>query len=434
MQASVIIPVWNGESVISACLDALYAHSGEALLEVICVDNASLDQSATQIAGAYPQVQLFCQPVNLGFAGGVNVGLQAAQGDLLILLNQDCVVQPGWLVALVQAFANHPRLGIAGCTILNADGTVNHAGARLQRPAAYSEHLTTIAGVEPQSVEYVTGAAFAIRQQAWQAVGKFDEDFYPAYYEESDYCFRARNKGFEIAHVPEARVKHLFSSREWQSDPVKHTANQHRARYRFVGKHFRDGEMSAFFTAELADIEAERYFDQEIGRVIAARDTLRDLRRILQSRRRDLENLPLSATYERHLMVGFTQILRQSLATAQTMYPSRTATLPGDLAEAWQAARQRLDSLQQQEYALLTRIYFRAPSEQRLESTARRLLRLLVLRPLSFLIGRDYLLLSQLNTIHVARMDQLSKMQRLLEQQIDCRLSLLETLVDYDYR
>ncbi|MCA9921511.1 MAG: glycosyltransferase, partial [Anaerolineales bacterium] len=128
MEATIVIPVWHGEQVILDCLKAVFAHSGEQLLEVICVDNASHDASATLIRDNFPQVTVLSQPVNLGFAGGVNTGLRAANGDMLILLNQDCMVQSGWLDALIEAAAANPALGIVGAHVLNADGSVNHAG------------------------------------------------------------------------------------------------------------------------------------------------------------------------------------------------------------------------------------------------------------------------------------------------------------------
>ncbi|MBN1247210.1 MAG: glycosyltransferase, partial [Anaerolineae bacterium] len=85
MQTSVIVPVWNGSADIEACLKAVYEHSGGELLEVICLDNASEDDSVERIRKHFPQVRLLQQPINLGFAGGVNVGVDAARGDLLVL-------------------------------------------------------------------------------------------------------------------------------------------------------------------------------------------------------------------------------------------------------------------------------------------------------------------------------------------------------------
>ena len=182
MEMSIIIPVWNGAAVVPDCLDAVYAHSGGALLEVICVDNASRDGSGDLIADAYPQVRLIRQPVNLGFAGGVNAGIEAARGSVFVLLNQDCVVQPGWLDALLHAFQARPECGIAGGTILDQDGVVDHAGAMIRRPDAIGVHLTDVGDGQPRTVEYVTGTVFAIRRQTWDVVGRFDEGFYPAYY------------------------------------------------------------------------------------------------------------------------------------------------------------------------------------------------------------------------------------------------------------
>jgi GT2 family glycosyltransferase len=433
MQASVVIPVWNGAAVVADCLDAVYAHSGDRLLEVICVDNDSRDDSAMVISEHFPSVRLLRQPVNLGFAGGVNAGIQAAQGDVFVLLNQDCVVQPGWLEVLVDALDRHPEFGVAGCMVLDPDGSVNHAGATIRRPDAYGVHLTEVGPGEPRAVEYVTGTVFALRRQTWDEVGAFDEGYYPAYYEESDYCYRARRRGFEVAYVPDARVVHLFSSREWQADPVKHTANQHRARYRFVCKHFDGCETADFFEAERAALEGERYFDQVVGRTIAARDTLRALVDILERRRADLGEA-VSPTHRRQLQVGFTGVLRRSFAAAEELSPDRSRTACIELAEERQAVDERLQELRQREYDLLGRIYFRAPSDNQPESTLKRLFRLLILRPLSFLIGRDYLLLSELNTLHVARMDRLQRHVDLMHRELGRRLSLLEILTDYDYR
>jgi GT2 family glycosyltransferase len=436
MQASIVIPVWNGASVVSDCLDAIYAHCGDELLEVICLDNASRDDSAILIADRFPQVRLIHQPVNLGFAGGVNAGIEVAQGDISVLLNQDSMVQPGWLAALIQVFEHRPEFGIAGCTIYDPDGTVNHAGAMIRRPDAYGVHLTGIGDGQPRAVEYVTGTAFAIRRQAWDYVGQFDEGYYPAYYEESDYCYRARRKGIETVYVPEARVTHLFSSRDWQVEPTRHTANQHRSRYRFVCKHFDGREVAEFFEAEYAAVEAESYFDQAVGRAMAARDTLRGLADILERCRLDLGESPPS-TQRRQLDVGFTQVLRQSLAVARRLIQGELLEPASELNQAWRAANERAQVLRQREHDLLTRIYFKAPADDRPEPTVKRWFRLLVLRPLSFLIGRDYLLLAELNTVHVARMDQMDKMDELYQlsrDQWERRLELLEILTDYDYR
>src|SRR5262245_32586946 len=106
---SIIIPVWNGASVISQCLESVFASADDEMLEVVCVDNGSHDDSAARIASQYPQVRLILQPVNLGFAGGVNAGMAVARGHVFVLLNQDCLSEHDWLLAIGKAFEDHPQ-------------------------------------------------------------------------------------------------------------------------------------------------------------------------------------------------------------------------------------------------------------------------------------------------------------------------------------
>jgi GT2 family glycosyltransferase len=321
--ATVVIPVWNGASVLQQCLAALYANSGPALEAVIAVDNGSADDSVACIEREFPQVQLIRSSFNLGFAGGVNLGIEAAASSLVVLLNQDCLVDPGWLAALCAGLAGDPQAAIAGCTIYNADHSVNHAGARLQLPLAYSQHLTAIAPA-PTRVEYVTGAVFAIRRTAWETLGPLDEDFYPAYYEEADYCHRASRHGWGVLYVPAAGAHHLQSSRAWRSDPLLHCSHQHRARYRFVAKHFAGGALADFLAAEQGALAAEEWLDQALGRALAARRTLRELDGALVRRRQELGD-DLSAADRRRLEVEMAVLaqaaFQRSCQLAQRSHP-----------------------------------------------------------------------------------------------------------------
>lgn len=425
MQATVVIPVWNGESVLEACLTAVFNHSQPHLQEVICVENNSQDGSRQLIATQFPQVTLLPQPTNLGFAGGVNVGLRAAKTELLVLLNQDCLVQPGWLTALCQAVQTDPSLGIVGGKIVNSDGSLNHAGAFLERPLAYGRHHTT----ENQPIDYVTGAMFGITRRAWEAVGEFDEGFYPAYFEEVDYCYRARQAGFAIGCATEATAVHLFNNKSWQADPIRHNANQHAMRYRFVAKQYSSAELAAFFPAETEAIQREIYYEQAIGRLLGLRQLLNGLETVHAARAAHL-NSHRSAAEARSMATGFTQLLHLASDAAIRTGLNRPPEPPTALETVWQGTWQQLQALQQQEHELLTRIYFIAPGAGASEPRWKRLWRLLVLRPFSFLVGRDYYLMAQLNTIHVARLDQMNKLNRLIER----RLHLLETTLRYEHR
>ena len=326
---TVVIPVWNGAEVIADCLRNLYTHSGTALRRVVAVDNASPDDSVAVIERAFPQVHLVHASFNLGFAGGINLGVERAfaedELDAVVLLNQDCLVEPQWLDALCAGLDGDAEAAIAGCTLLNADGAVNHAGARLDLPLAYSHHLTDVTAA-PTRMDYVTGAVFAIRRAAWQMLGPLDEDFYPAYYEEADYCYRARRRGWGVLYVPSAQVRHLQMSRQWRKDPLLHWTQQHRARYRFIAKHFSGGDLAAFFAAEHAALAGEAWFDQMMGRLLAARHVLRGLDATLQRRCRELEEQPGLAD-KRQLEVGFADLAQASMQRAISFTQPTARTL-----------------------------------------------------------------------------------------------------------
>ncbi len=327
---TVVIPVWNGAGVIVDCLRSLYANSGAPLRRVVAVNNASPDNSAAEIAREFPQVHLVHSSFNLGFAGGVNLGIDAAfaedeEVDAVVLLNQDCLVAPQWLDALCAGLSGDAQAAIAGCTLLNADGAVNHAGARLDLPLAYSQHLTTVTAA-PVRVDYVTGAVFAIRRAAWQTLGPLDEDFYPAYYEEADYCYRARRHGWGVLYVPGASARHLQTSQAWRQDPLLHWTQQHRARYRFIAKHFSGGELAAFFAAEHAALAPEAWFDQMMGRLLAARHVLRGLDATLERRVRELDEPPALAD-KRQLQVGFADLAQAGMRRAISHMQANARTL-----------------------------------------------------------------------------------------------------------
>jgi GT2 family glycosyltransferase len=432
MRISVIIPVWNGASVIAKCLEALFENSEADRFEVVCVDNSSSDGSASLIADIYPQVRLLQQPINLGFAGGVNVGIEAAEGDIFILLNQDCIVQPGWMVPLLQVLESSPNVIIGG-VLLNQEGMIDHAGAIIQRPEAIGVHLTEIKDINPWPVEYVSGAVFAFRRNVWETVGRFDEGFYPAYYEDADYCLRARRYGIEVLCVPQVRVVHLRSSEEWRMNPLRHRANYYTVRYRFGCKHFNGQELNQFFESEKARLNDNSPIEETLGRIIGARRTLFSLPEIVMRRKLDLGE-EVSSALVRQIQVGLGMVLQEALALLE---PVSFQPLQ-DLVISFQ----ELQSLQEREYLLIQRIYFRSPLDRNPEPWLRRLFRLLVLRPLSFLIGRDYLLLAELNTLHTARMDRmaqvLDQMGQVLDQMAQAvnrtnhYIKLLETLVRYE--
>ncbi len=243
---SVIVLGFNGRAYLERCLDSVLAQDYPRF-EIIYVDNASHDGSAQLVADRYATIRRIENQRNLGYAGGNNIGIDHARGDILFLVNQDVELEPDCLSALASALACDPRVGIAGCKIFDSDGiTLQHAGGVLG-PSGLSEHIGRgerdigqYASVAER--EYVTGAAIAIRRSVWTACGPLDPAYFPAYYEETDLCVSARSRGFRVIFVPNARLIHHEAASTGKTSPA-HNFAYHRNRVRFVLKTYPPGRI-----------------------------------------------------------------------------------------------------------------------------------------------------------------------------------------------
>jgi hypothetical protein len=240
MRATVVIPVHNGELFLRACLTALLAQE-PAPHEVIAVENGSRDASGALIAAEFPQVQLIATETPLGFAGACNRGIAAALAaepppDVVVILNQDTVVDPGWLASLLRPLASDPQLGIVGSLARFPDGMIQHAGGALTRPLGYGYNLglgTFTLPADLPAPEYMAALATAYRRELLDTVGWFDEAFFPAYFEDADLCLRARAAGWKIALAQEATLVH----HEGAGGGEHHAAMIERNRLRLMLKH-----------------------------------------------------------------------------------------------------------------------------------------------------------------------------------------------------
>ncbi len=209
---SIVIVSLNGARVIARALDAVLA-TDYPDYEVIVVDNGSTDDLADIVRNSYPSVHLVQSPVNLGFAGGNNLGIREACGDIVVLLNDDTEVRPGWLKAWAEAASRCDDWGVLGCKLLYPDGeTIQHAGGALE-----ANGLTHHLGYgepddgrfdEELDCEYVTGAAMAVRRDVLAELGGLDETYFPIYFEEVDLCHRVRASGRRVRYVPSCVVVH----------------------------------------------------------------------------------------------------------------------------------------------------------------------------------------------------------------------------------
>jgi GT2 family glycosyltransferase len=215
---SVVIPTHDTRDLTMTCLASLSRQEGSDP-EIIVVDDGSRDGTADVIAERYPHVRLLRSASAQGFTASANRGANDSHGSVLLLLNSDTELEPKALTTIVDTFAERPGLGLAGATLVGPDGREQWSGGG--RPTPFWLFLLAsgaarfLARFRPYRrarratklhVEWVTGAAMAIRRSAWEELGPLDEQF-AFYAQDADLCLRARDFGWEI-DLLDVRVVH----------------------------------------------------------------------------------------------------------------------------------------------------------------------------------------------------------------------------------
>jgi len=253
VELSVIIVSYNTSALLRNCLSSLQQAEEEAALEIIVIDNASRDGSAEMVTQEFPHIMLIKNPSNAGFAAANNQGLRVARGKFLLLLNSDTEVRTGALAHCRDFLRARSEAGIVGCKLLNADGSVQPScESFLSLSNLFFENffwekifprsrwfgrraLSYFAYDRVLQVDYVKGAFLMITRRAFEDLGLLDEKFF-FYAEEMDWCYRARQKGWQVYFTPGGEVLHYGGQ---SSDPVSPATfvQLHRARYQFYRKH-----------------------------------------------------------------------------------------------------------------------------------------------------------------------------------------------------
>jgi GT2 family glycosyltransferase len=211
MRLVAVVLSWNGREDTLVALESLRG------IETVVVDNGSSDGSADAVAERFPELQLVRTGVNLGFAGGNNVGIRRALdlgADWVLLVNNDATVEPGLVEALADATAARPDAGVLACKVLFADSErLWYAGAGFDPYLGRSRHRGFGERDEPGALgdtARATGAAMAVSRGAIEAAGLLDEEFF-LYVEDLEWSLRIREAGFAVVYVPAARVRHRVS-------------------------------------------------------------------------------------------------------------------------------------------------------------------------------------------------------------------------------
>ena len=251
---SIIIVNYNVKHYLRECLQSIYRNTNGINLEIIIVDNNSTDGSVDMLKNEFPEVKLIENCQNFGFAKANNQGLRENKGRYVLLLNPDTIVLPNALDRMVEFMEANFHAGALGCKLLNPDG-------RLQPSCRSFPTLTTAffenTGLEKlflrnrimgrhrigcwdyndiREVDQPMGSALMVRREAITQVGLMDEQFH-MYYEDVDWCFRIKKRGWRIYFIPLAEIIHYGGQSAWPN-MAKMRVQRYKSRHKFFRKHY----------------------------------------------------------------------------------------------------------------------------------------------------------------------------------------------------
>lgn len=254
MQLTVIIVNYNVRSFLENALLSIHKAMLNIEGEIFVVDNASDDGSVELVQAKFPEVKLIINQTNIGFAAANNIALTQSSGKYILLINPDTIVQEDTLTSLIEYLENNPQIGLAGCKILNPDGSLQLA-CRRSIPTPWSAftkvsglsalfhntklfgkyNLTYLNPNETYEVEAVSGSFMFLRRDVYEKVGKLDESYF-MYGEDLDWCYRIIKAGWKVVYYHKTQIIHYKGESTKQSnlDDIKMFYN---AMHIFVRKH-----------------------------------------------------------------------------------------------------------------------------------------------------------------------------------------------------
>lgn len=236
---SILIVTWNVRDLVLACIDSIHADPDAPPLEIIVVDNASDDGTAAALVQKYPDVRVLANTQNVGFPRANNQALQVACGQYVLFLNPDTEVHPGTLGACVDELRANPDVGLTGCRLEYADGSVQFEGARkayrfrhliyellylhvlFPRSRVFADHnMGHWDHRDTRDVEAVSGAFMMVPRTLALSIGGLPEELF-MYHEDLSFCLRIRRAGYRVRYLGDVRtIHHCGQSSRSSSAPL----------------------------------------------------------------------------------------------------------------------------------------------------------------------------------------------------------------------
>lgn len=254
-ELSIVIVNFNVKDYLSQCLRSIYKSKYNFGIEIIVVDNNSVDNSAEFIAKQFPEVTLISLSENKGFAYANNEGFKIAKGRYFLALNPDTYLQEDTLQSMFSYMEAHPEVGIAGCKVLNPDGTLQLACRRsFPTPWASFTKLFGLQTLFPNSklfgrynqtfrdpnetyfVDAISGSFMFIRREVIEQINGFDTSFF-MYGEDLDLCYRASQLGWKVAYVHSTSIIH-YKGQSTKRSSIDETVNFYQAMETFARRHY----------------------------------------------------------------------------------------------------------------------------------------------------------------------------------------------------
>ncbi len=212
VSVSIIIPVFNQLEYTHACLASLQTVEESTPFEIIIVDDCSTDRTS-EVLSHVDGVTYLRNEKNSGFVNSCNRGAKEARGKYLVFLNNDTLVKPGWLTALLETFSEEPQAAVVGSKLVYPDGRLQEAGGIIWRDASGWNFGKFDDPGKPEynylrEVDYCSGAALMVPKALFENVGGFDSRYAPGYYEDTDLAFKVRRAGYKVLYQPLSEVIH----------------------------------------------------------------------------------------------------------------------------------------------------------------------------------------------------------------------------------